>query len=492
MSRFSSTLVHTAIYMAGLILNRGVAFLLVPLFTRIFTPEAFTKWDLCTTTLILLFPVLDLGMSPAVVRIYHDHESEEDRGRVFSTGLLFVLAAHVLIVGAGFLFARPLSMMIFRDAADAGLVQIVFLSAAVTAYGKQALSLLRTMERSVLFSVLNLVRGVAGPLAILFLVAWLGQGVAGALWGDLFGLAVLAVAALWVCRGHLRPEFSPGMLRSLLAFGLPTIPMSVTVGILTVADRYFLAQVFTLEEMAPYSLGFKIGTLMALFTQSIQLSWPPAAFAMILRPDGKAEIARAAHWLNLLMFFCATGVTCTAPELLRIFAPAEGYAGALVIIPWIAYSYAVHGAVQVVNIGIGISKRMAWAAAATCGAAAAKVAVTYWFITRFGLVGAAVSTLAAFGLELLLTWVIAQHIVHPLPFDTKRMLGLYALSGAALAASFPLFTLPYMWSLPARGLLLAVFGLACLFGLLNRADRAALANAGQALAQKARGRVSGG
>ncbi len=474
MSRFGATLGHTVVYMAGLLLNRGVAFLLVPLFTRVFEPEAFAKWDLCTTTLILLFPVLDLGMSPAVVRLYHDYGTREERSRVFSTSLLFVLGAHLLMVGVGLAFAEPLAEMIFRDRADAGLVRLVFLSAAVTAYGKQALSLLRTAERSVLFSVLNLVRGAAGPLAILVLVAWFRQGVAGALWGDLFGLAVLAVAALWVCRDHLRPAFSPRMLRPLLAFALPVIPTGITVAVLTVADRYFLARMFTLEEMAPYSLGFKVGTLMALFTQSVQLAWPPAAFGMIPHPGGRGDVARVAHWLVLLMFFAATGITCAAPELLRIFAPPEGYGGALAVIPWIAYSYALHGAVQVVNIGIGISKRMTWAALATFAAAGVKLAVTYFFIVRFGLVGAAVSTLLTFAFELGVTWVITQHVIYPLPFDGKRTLGIYAASAAALGLAFAGYGLPYALSLVFRAGLLAAFGAVCLFVLLNRADRSAL------------------
>ena len=54
MSRFGKTLGHTFIYMTGLVLNRGVTFLLVPVFTRVFAPADFAVWDLCNTTLLLL------------------------------------------------------------------------------------------------------------------------------------------------------------------------------------------------------------------------------------------------------------------------------------------------------------------------------------------------------------------------------------------------------------------------------------------------------
>ena len=272
MSRFGKTLGHTFIYMAGLVLNRGVAFLLVPLLTRVFSPEDFSRWDVCNTILVLLFPMLDFGMAPAVLRFYHEYPDRRDKRAAFNTSLIFVTGLHVLLVVAGLAAAPWLSRAAFRSPEYAGLIRIVVLMASATALGKQGLSLLRTMERSVAYAGLNVVRGIIGPAVIVTLVLEFKMGVAGALWGDLVGLIFLAGATLWVCRSWLRPVFRMDILRDMLRFALPLVPVGVSVALLLMVDRPFLLRVMDLKDMAPYSLGFRVGMLMALFTQSLQLS----------------------------------------------------------------------------------------------------------------------------------------------------------------------------------------------------------------------------
>ncbi len=490
MSRFGKTLGHTFIYMAGLVLNRGVAFLLVPLFTRVFAPADFSVWDLCNTTLLLLFPMLDFGMSPAVLRFYHEYPDERDKIAAFNTSLFFVGGLHALAVVVGLAAAPWLSMAVFRSTDQTGLIRVVVLLASATALGKQGLSLLRTMERSVAYAGLNVVRGIIGPAVILVLVLGLKQGVAGALWGDLVGLAFLAAATLWVCRSWLRPVFRFDILGDMLRFALPLVPVGVSVAVLTIADRYFLSHLVALTDMAPYSLGFRVGMLMSLFTQSLQLSWPPSAMKMAARPDGgAADIVRTGYLLQVVLFAGATAIACCTPELLRVFAPKTGYAGAAFVIPWIAYSYAIHGAVQVVNAGIGISKRTIWSMWTTLISCAFKLAVTYWFILHYGIVGAAASTFLAFAFELALTYVVTQRIVYPLPHDTRRIVALYILSGACMLLVLGACALPGFLSVGARAAILAGFALTGWFGLLGAADRvSALSMAGGLLRRLGFGR----
>ena len=108
------------------------------------------------------------------------------------------------------------------------------------------------------------------------------------------------------------------------------------------------------------------------------------------------DIVRTGYLLQVVVFAGATAIACCAPELVRVFAPETGYTGAAFVIPWIAYSYAIHGAVQVVNAGIGISKRTVWSMWTMLLSVAFKLAVTYWFILHYGIVGAAASTFLAF------------------------------------------------------------------------------------------------
>ncbi len=487
MSRFGKTLGHTFIYMAGLVLNRGVAFLLVPLLTRVFSPEDFSRWDVCNTILVLLFPMLDFGMAPAVLRFYHEYPDLRDKRAAFNTSLIFVMGLHVLLVLAGLLAAPWLSLTVFRSPEHTGLIRIVVLLASATALGKQGLSLLRTMERSVAYAGLNVVRGVIGPAVIVTLVLRFRMGVAGALWGDLVGLIFLAGATLWVCRAWLQPVFRMDILRDMLRFALPLVPVGVSVALLLMVDRPFLVRVMDLKDMAPYSLGFRVGMLMALFTQSLQLSWPPSAMNMAAKPDGGAtDIVRTGYLLQVVLFAGATAIACSTPELLRVFAPKTGYIGAANVIPWIAYSYAINGAVQVINAGIGISKRTIWSMWTTLASCALKLAITYWFILHYGIVGAAASTFIAFAFQLALTYLVTQRIVYPVPHDVKRIAALYGMSAVCMLLVLNVSDMTGLPSLCARTAIMAAFALAGWFGLLEAADRESTLGMAGALLRRAR------
>jgi O-antigen/teichoic acid export membrane protein len=244
------------------------------------------------------------------------------------------------------------------------------------------------------------------------------------------------------------------------------------VAVLMIADRPFLSHLVELKDMAPYSLGFRVGMLMALFTQSLQLSWPPSAMNMAAKPDGGArDIVRTGYLLQVVLFAGATAISCFTPELLRVFAPKAGYTGAAYVIPWIAYSYAINGAVQVVNAGIGISKRTIWSMWTTLASCALKLAITYWFILHYGIIGAAASTFLAFAFQLALTYLVTQRIVYPLPHDTRRIMALYAVSGLCMILVLAVCGRSGLPSLGARTAILAGFGLIGWFGLLEAKDR---------------------
>src|SRR5690554_5786528 len=133
MNKTNKTFVHTLIYMAGLIANRGVAFLLIPFYTRALVPEQFAKLDLCTTTVIFLLPLFELAMGSALVRFYHYTDNEKNRADIIATCFTFVSLSVAFFSALGAFLAEPIGLLIFGDADNRTLIYLIIATIAVTA-----------------------------------------------------------------------------------------------------------------------------------------------------------------------------------------------------------------------------------------------------------------------------------------------------------------------------------------------------------------------
>ncbi len=466
------TLWHTGIYSAGLIASRGISFILLPIYSRVWQDQLaeMSIWDLSTTTVLFAIPVLEIGLSTALMRFYYLVDGEESRRRIFSTSLALVALFAGTGIVAGFAFSRPLAQAIFGSPEHAGLVPLIVCLTAVTVLGNQPLSLLRAQERSATYVTLTIVRVVLGPPLILLLVVYFDMGTAGVLWGDLAGLSAMALSGLWVCRKWVVPRFDPVLARKMLTFGVPLTLCGLAYVVITVSDRYILRSAFGLEAMAPYSFAFKVSIMMALVTRSMQTAWPPASFQIANEPDGPAILGRIHRLLIAAVLFAALGLTAFAPELVLILG-TPALAAAVRYIPWFAFSYVSSMTTLLLSNNITIAKKTSLVAVVYVMGAAAKVVLTLVLIRVIGMEGAAQATFLAFSLEACVAYVLAQR-VYPVPYERGRLAALLLAGGALGALCYVAYPLSYLVSLPVRtGALMGFVFVLFAFGIVSPKER---------------------
>src|SRR3990172_547311 len=98
---------HVSIYTIGNALNRGGAFILIPLYTRYLLPGEYGMLELFYALTTVLSSFLSIGFAHATLRFYFEFDSLEDRNAVVSTSLVssFVISASgVLLIS----LANPL------------------------------------------------------------------------------------------------------------------------------------------------------------------------------------------------------------------------------------------------------------------------------------------------------------------------------------------------------------------------------------------------
>jgi O-antigen/teichoic acid export membrane protein len=251
-------------------------------------------------------------------------------------------------------------------------------------------------------------------------------GVAGVLYGRLFGDGLSALLALVLVRHTIRPRFSRDALRRLLAYGAPTVPAAFAYGLVASFDRFALQRTRSLAEVAVYAVAIKFFAVVNMGVSAFQLAYGPWAFARAHSPEGPKLFARAFGAYLAVASLVALAAGLFAPELLAVLVPAP-YQRAAWPAACLAFAAVAQGSYTVSSVGIGISLQTWLLGFGAFSAAAVSAAACLLLAPRLGAPGAAVGTLLAYGASAVVTYRIAQR-VHPLPYRGGRLFTVFAIA----------------------------------------------------------------
>lgn len=410
----------SGLYAVGEMLNRGMAFLLLPVYTRFLPQAEYGTLDLLNVLSGVLFAVLLLGMPSALTKVFHrDCDGPEQQSRAFATAMALDLP--VLLLGGGVLFwlAEPVGRWVIGQEGQGPLVRLVIATAVSASLIAIVLSSFRTRERALAFVALNFLQFVPAMALNIVLVVHMGLGVRGVLVGNLLSSLIALPVGLWMVRRKESFRFDPRLVRPLFRFGVLLIPVGLASWIVDLSDRWVLRLYTDLEEIAVYGVGYKIGMILQMaIVWPFQLAWPSVSFSISKRSGHETTYARTTTYLLFVLCLGALGLSLTARSGLPVLT-GEAYREAISVVPWVALAYLFNGLHYCLTPGIHVEGRTRYLTVFSSVAAAANLGLNFLLVPRFGVLGAAWATTITFCLLAVLTYGLSQR-VHPAPHEWGR------------------------------------------------------------------------
>jgi O-antigen/teichoic acid export membrane protein len=459
---------HSAIYGSQDVAAQVVNLLLTPVYTAILSTADYGVIAILFTFSTVSKVVFRMGLDAGFFRIYYDLDSDEERARLSGTVALFAAAVSTALFSA-IVLAAPLLVSALRLPGE-GARTLLLLAAADIYAGTFAfvpLNLLRIQGRARTFAAVNIARNLGNTALKVTLVVG-GFGVPGVLWSDFLATAAVALGLLPVLTAHARWAFSTRRLREVLAFGLPKAPHGLMVQALNLSDRLILGRFRPLAEVGVYDKAYGLGAGVKFGLSPFETAWQPFVLARMRMPDAPRTLARVITYAAAGFLGLGLAVAVFGRELLMAltFKNPSFWAGAPVI-PVVVLAYLLHGAFLLTSIGIGIEKKARYYPLITAAAAGTNIALNLALIPRFGMMGAAWATVAAYALMAALGGTISQRL-YPIPLEWGRMVPLAGAAGLLYGASTfaPEALLP---ALGVKALLVALYFLPLsAAGLLRR------------------------
>jgi len=441
-----------AVYGFGDLLLKAAAFITVPIYTHLFTPEDYGIWSFIATITSLLSGILILGGDSAYARFFFAAQTLAEKQRVTSSWFAFLALWSTAVTLLCLPFMGRFSGWAFGTERYGALFLLSLLAGPLVLLNTMCSQILRNEFRARLFTLLNLVSTMLSISLSLVGAVGFGLGLAGVLSGTLVAAGLMLPVRLWTARRMLRWQVSPPLLRAMLRFGLPLVPTSLAYWVFASSDRIVLGKLSTLDQLGLYSVANSLTSVLGVVYGALGQAWSPYAIRLY---EDQPEVApqffgQILTYILLGFGGCCVAVTAFAPELLVLLSKPAFYPAALAVGP-LALGFMAYASTQVTAIGLTLTKQTRYFAAFSGAAALLNLALNVALVPLWGMLASSWATAISYIFLTLAYLAVAQRL-WPVIYETRRVVitGVATL-GFTIAAPF----LPDLHWLATLGLKIA-------------------------------------
>jgi O-antigen/teichoic acid export membrane protein len=416
---------HFSIYLAAYLVPAAVGFLAITSYTRLLSPAEYGVYVVGLGIAGILGAVFFAWIRLSVSR-YQAMAPETD----FRGTAMIGFALTVVALGA----TAPL-VLVFRSDMSAGLV----LASMLVAIAANAVDIGQEFERARLrpyrFAAIAIVRSVAS-LGFGLLAITLGWGGLGLLIG--FGLGSLTGIILNLAGDRtLVARWRRDQLLQLARYGLPLTIGGLSVALYSTCDRLIVAGLLGNDAAGVFGVAADLPRqFLVMLASSVAAATVPIVFRTLAEKGCASTRERLNESLELLLAIVipvAIWLSLAADQIAGPLVGLDFRAGVSALLPLLAVARLLGVINQFhVQISFQLAERPFLLAAQSLFTLLLSIVLMFTLVTGFGLVGAALATLATEAIGLLVALVLMRY-AHPLPFDGGRLAAV-AVSAAVMAA----------------------------------------------------------
>ncbi len=447
---------HTAIYGLGNVAIKALGFFMLPFYTHYLNPTDYGILEILDLSMALFGMLLNMGLTPAFLRCYAAAKSPEDKLTVISTGCLFGVVTGVFVFLLGIGLVRPVSGLIFGPKVASTYVLLSFSSLVLSYMANLPRTYLRALEASGTYVVVDTATVLLLLILNVFFIAVLKLGLVGILLSSVVvGVLQLLLLGAWAFY-KVQVRFDRRPLEQMLRFGAPLIFANLGLFVLNFSDRFFLKHYQSLEVVGIYAVGYKFGFMMNyLFVQPFFVMWQSRLYIVHAQPQHPKIFRQLFMFYSLLLTFAGLTMSILSPEIVRIMVGPR-FSASQNVVPVIVLSYIFYGLGDFAQLGMMLTNKTNWVGVIGAGAAGLNLALNYFLISRFGMMGAAWATLISFAMIAGANYLCSRRVLQ-LSLEARRILPPMALGVALFLLSLDVHMSSVAAALLVKLLILAAF-----------------------------------
>lgn len=419
--RYAFLFKNTLLFAIANFSNKLIVFFLLPFYTAYLTKEEYAVIDMISLAQQMIFPIVTLDITEAVIRFCM--EKETDKASVFSVSVLVSLAGY-LVLGIGCATAVACSI------GNSAYILYFLLFSLVLGANTLLSSFYRTIDKVNVITVSSIASTLVTTVSNVVLIAWKGMGVEGYYISYVIGnLTAIAIMLLWVdLRPYLRSMTRRqirAQLLPLVKYSLPLIPNALFWWINGSLDRICLIAISGLAFEGLYAAANKIPAILSTLTSIFQQSWGLSRFRET-ESQSKQEFFDQVYGAYNLCLLCVTAALILLSKFLGSFLLSKDFFDAWPWVPWLVLAFYSNSLCSFIGTEFTAAKKTTWILSTTMVSAAVNIVLNLLLIPHFTGLGAAIATCTSyvvllemrvwslkrfFGLRINNTQLVALHLL---------------------------------------------------------------------------------
>lgn len=378
----------SSLYMIGNMFNKAIAFITIPIFTRILTTSEYgiAQTYLSWVSILTLIVGLSLGNSIRTAFVDFSDDLEGYMSSIYGLSLLSFIVSSTLILLGTFLFSGIDMILVICC-----LVQSYF-QFITTAMTTKYMMKVDYIKKTLLLAGPNIIIQIIAIICIINMSGdkkYLGYIIP-------YACVYAVIGSYFIISTFIRGKKIVNLRywKYALLFSLPLIFHGLSLVLLSSSDRIMITLLYNSSETGIYSIIYNLSMVAMAVTASLEAVWVPWFTKKLLNKDRSAINKNVKLYLELALVVMLC-LMFLAPEVVKIMTIEDYWSGIYMIPPLVFASFEMYMYTVYVNVEY-YYKSTKYIAFNTVVAAVTNLVLNFIFVPYFGGMAACFTTVASY------------------------------------------------------------------------------------------------
>ncbi len=389
------------------IFGKFISILLLPLYTRVLSPEDYGAQDVLVQLTIFLTFLINLDLYSGVGRYFYEKKDIIEKKKLISTGLWLTVIFSFIIVILAFIFNDFLYNLFFETQKYKNAFILIILWAPISALFSYFSAIMNYQQKPKLFFILSNIQLLIRISATILFVLVFRFGVMGVILGHIVGESSAVLMFGFFLRKYFGFYFDKIDLKSILFFSLPMTPAVLFLSFKNILIRYLTLNYLSIVDLGYYSVALQISSILGFVQYGLNYSWRPYLYSIIEKSDYEIEVRRIYNlFLGITSLVCLL-IIFNGRLLLKILTTPV-YFPAISIIGFVTITSMLEIIRQISGCGPVVVKKTKYVTYIEIIASIATIMFFIFIHKYIGLIGLAVSFLGGTFIKYIWGWLLTK------------------------------------------------------------------------------------
>lgn len=368
--------------------TKFLSFFLLPLYTGILSTEEYGTFDLYSTTISLLYPMLSICISDSVIRFLLERNKDKE-------SVILISAKYVAISIVAFLFL--LEANVITNAVPALNTYKIFfiLMYIVTVLNSWLSGVARGQERIKDISLASIISSIGTILLNIIFLVWMKLGIVGYFLATILGTSMSIIYYVYVTNifqsiHTVTKDYN--LDKEMRKYGTGLMVNSISWWVNNSLDKYMVLYMCGIAANGLISVAYKLPTVLSMIQNLFEQAWVLSAVKKYNKEDADGFFVRTYNLYGFVMAI-ATSAIIMFTKILSALLFKKDFYEAWSMIPFFSIAVVFSAAAGFCGGVFAAQKRTDIISKTTFIGAIVNTILNAVLIFSFGVIGGAVATM---------------------------------------------------------------------------------------------------